>query len=225
MWSQSGKKKDLFEWLENPSMELDVLVGFDNASISTVVESRISKPVQVIEKKPVELPKRSPKSFSIKQVLEGKPSEVDTPNESVVIADEDHFDEGEEYTELEVEEYVLTQIDIEKYWQKFIDAHLSGKPRYSSMLTTYSPVLEGNNMIVTALESQLQVDMFNEIKNDLTVFLRSKLGCKTIELSTKIIESTSAVAKMYTTEDKLKFLSESNPNILDLKQQLHLDFD
>jgi len=151
--------------------------------------------------------------------------EVIIPKENAATTDDDHFDENDDFEEIETEELVLSQLDIEKFWQKFIDSHLAEKPRYASMLTSYSPILTDGNLVNVALESQLQADMFNEIKNDLAVFLRQKLGCKSINLSCEIIESDKTNAKMYTSEDKLKFLSQNNPNIVTLMKQLNLDFD
>lgn len=147
------------------------------------------------------------------------------PKESTVVADDDPFEESDEFAEIEAEDLVLTQLDVEKFWQKFIDTHLSNKPRYASMLTSYSPILTDGNLVKVVLESKLQADMFSEIKSDLTVFLRLKLGSKNIDLSCEVLENSTTNAKMYTAEDKLKFLSQNNPSILSLMQQLNLDFD
>ncbi|MDD2549220.1 MAG: hypothetical protein PHD00_03895 [Bacteroidales bacterium] len=205
-------------------MELDILLTPENEPTYTAVETQKPKPVPVAEKKPAQIPKTSHKSISIKQAIEGKTIEENTPTESVV-DDEEQLDKNDELAEVEMDDSTVNQQDIDKFWQKFIDIHLSEKPGYASMLTSYSPVLTANNLIKVVLESQLQADMFNEIKNDLSVFLRRKLGCKSIELSCKVMEDNSGSTKMYTSEDKLKFLSQQNPNILDLMKQLNLDFD
>ena len=205
-------------------MELDILLTPENEPTYTAVETQKPKPVQVAERKSVQIPQKSPKSISIKQAIEGKTIEEHTTTESVV-DDDEQPDKNDELAEVEMDDSTVNQQDVDKFWQKFIDIHLSEKPGYASMLTSYSPVLTANNLINVALESQLQADMFNEIKNDLSVFLRRKLGCKNITLSCNLIENNNTVAKMYTAEDKLKFLSQNNPNILTLMKQLNLDFD
>jgi hypothetical protein len=114
---------------------------------------------------------------------------------------------------------------LETQWQFFNQSHLADRPRYSSLMSNYQPILAENFTIIVELESQLQLDMFNEFKNELLLFLRKKLDNKTITLSLKthIVEETKG--KIYTVEDKFKYLSQLNPSIINLKKQLNLDFE
>lgn len=93
------------------------------------------------------------------------------------------------------------------------------------MLSNYSPLLESDQIISIEFESQLQVDLFNEIKNDLILFLRRTLDSKGLTINSIINVQENGKNKLYTVEDKFKFLSEQNPKIINLKQQLNLDFD
>lgn len=119
----------------------------------------------------------------------------------------------------------FTQIDVENNWNHFITDSLSTKPRYASLLSTYSPLLGENSTITVEFESQLQLDMFNEVKGELTTFLRKCLSNKSITIEPSIQEPDSTKNKLYTVEDKFKYLSELNPDLIKLKQQLNLDFD
>lgn len=93
------------------------------------------------------------------------------------------------------------------------------------MLSNYSPLLESDQIISIEFESQLQVDLFNDIKNDLILFLRRTLDSKGLTINSIINVQENGKNKLYTVEDKFKFLSEQNPKIINLKQQLNLDFD
>ena len=85
--------------------------------------------------------------------------------------------------------------------------------------------MENGNDIRVAFDSQLQEEMFNEIKNDLIVFLKKKLENNAISIETSIKAQENQKNKLYTVEDKFKYLSELNPQLIRLKQQLNLDFD
>ncbi|MDD3567861.1 MAG: hypothetical protein PHT92_05610 [Bacteroidales bacterium] len=178
------------------------------------------------------VPRATPKSISIKDALEGK--SVVTPSiketDSAQQLDEETGDEDEDvgFSSDSDEEVIFSQIDLERQWQQFIQTHLSEKPRFASLLTTYQPVLGSNFQVKVVFESQLQLDMFDDVKNDVIYFLRSKLGCKSITIEASFLnqsKGSSGNGNIYTPEDRFKFLSQKNPKLLDLKQQLNLDFD
>jgi DNA polymerase-3 subunit gamma/tau len=57
-------------------------------------------------------------------------------------------------------------------------------------------------------------------------FLRKELHNDLIELEEKIIEdSGNGAKKLYTTEDKYKYMSQKNPALEQLKQDFNLDFE
>lgn len=179
--------------------------------------------------KPAYVPRATPKSISIKDALEGKSvvtpfiKETDTPQQ----VDEETGDEDEDVDFSSDEEVIFSQIDLERQWQQFIQTHLSEKPRFASLLTNYQPVLGSNFQVKVVFESQLQLDMFADVKNDLIYFLRSKLGSKSITIEASFLNQSkgSGNGNIYTPEDRFKFLSQKNPKLLNLKQQLNLDFD
>jgi len=67
--------------------------------------------------------------------------------------------------------------------------------------------------------------LFNEIKNDLLLFIRKNLDNKALAFDVTVQVQENGKNKLYTVEDKFKFLSDKNPNLIKLKQQLNLDFD
>ncbi|MFO8022566.1 MAG: hypothetical protein R6U65_08875 [Perlabentimonas sp.] len=221
------KKNDIFQWLENPSQELLVLLG-DDIKTSPIVKTKPEEPAKKTPKQtvsePTEISRPRVKSFSIKDAIEGKvpqSNEQDSKmEESIADIDDDDSDDS-------VQDNLIpfTQVDLDNTCQKFIDSYLSDRPRYASLLITYQPIVENGNDIKVAFDSQLQEEMFNEIKNDLLVFLKKKLENNAISVETSIKAHENQKNKLYTVEDKFKYLSELNPQLIRLKQQLNLDFD
>lgn len=226
MWSKSRKKKNnLYEWLDHQSFELEVLVSEETKpqpAPPVVVRAESSRPaVQQV------IPKASPKSFSIKDAIEGKVQEPPKKIEVLpdVTSEEESLDDDSDVADLADGASIFTQLELEKQWQLFVQSYLSEKPRYASLMSTYQPLLNPDFQVKIVLESQLQCDMFTEIKNELTHFLRVKLNNKSIVLVLTIQAQDSTSSKIYTVEDKFKYLSQLNPKLINLKQQLSLDFD
>jgi hypothetical protein len=70
--------------------------------------------------------------------------------------------------------------------------------------------------------------MFQDIKSDVLQYLRDTLGDRQLtinEVATGNGDDTDASRpKLYTDEDKLKFLAQKNPLLLNFKQKFNLDF-
>lgn len=107
----------------------------------------------------------------------------------------------------------------------FTKSKLSEKQSYASILNSYHPVLSEDYVLVISFETSLQLELFKEIKHDLAVFLRSKLNNSLISISENVSEQDNSKAKVYTVDDKFRFLSQKNPALLKFKQQFNLDFD
>jgi DNA polymerase-3 subunit gamma/tau len=222
------KKNNLYQWLDSPDVELTIL---RDSAEDTPLSVKQPSP-KAVEKQPVtklvKIPKSSPKSISIKDALEGKTTPMPKQQAESSLPVDDEVDD--DIADLEVtadEDVIVNQVDLERRWLQFTQSHLAGKPRFASLLTTYQPILGSNLQVKVVFESQLQLDMFTEIQSELTHFLRLKLGSKSvvIEASFQSQPNGNGNGKMYTTEDKFKFLSQKNPKVLNLKQQLNLDFD
>jgi DNA polymerase-3 subunit gamma/tau len=190
--------------------------------VEKIVEQSVSKPP--VAKSPV-VPSAGPKSISIKDALAGKVQipikhEIEQPE-----IDESASDDFEEVDYLTDEDTPFSQVELDTQWQNYIQSNLADKPRSASLLANYSPLIGSNYRITLEVESQFQVDMFNEIKNDLLAFLKRKLENKSISLEVVEQSQDNGKNKIYTVEDKFKYLSQINPTMLKLKQQLGLDFD
>lgn len=221
------KKNSLYEWLDTPNQELSILANHESAvRLQPKVESPIEKHEVKPSPKPIITAKAGPKTISIKNALEGRTS---TPSQLNVASDKDVedelIDEDIDFDFPTDEPLPFTQIEVDTQWQQFILEFLSSKPRYASLLDNYQPIAGDNYVLSIEFESQLQIEMFTEIKNDLLLFLRKNFNNKTISIETIVQAQDSSKNKLYTVEDKFKYLSELNPTLIKLKQQLNLDFD
>jgi len=165
--------------------------------------------------------KVAPKSFSIKEAVNGT---TPSKQEEQKSADQDTLNDdssllsGDEEQILEISDENLTE-----NWLKFASRIKDSNPKQSSILQTYLPHLLANFQIGITLESQLQVDLFQEIKSDLLLFLRNQYKTKKIGIE-EIIEEQQIQSKPYTNDDKFKFMLQKNPALAKLKQNLNLDF-
>ncbi len=101
-------------------------------------------------------------------------------------------------------------------------------PRMYSTLSNLKPVFESEFRLIYTLNNTVQLDTFSrEIKNQLLAFLKNTLGNDQLEIDAILNEGNDIDSsnKLYTPEDKFKFMSEKNPVLNKLKQQFNLDFD
>jgi len=165
--------------------------------------------------------KIAPKSFSIKGAVNGEaPSKTEEQKsaDQEILNDDSALLSGEDEQIIEISDENLTE-----NWLKFADRIKDSNPKQSSILQTYLPHLLTNCQIGITLESQLQVDLFQEIKSDLLLFLRNQYKTKKIGIE-EIIEEQQTQSKPYTNDDKFKFMLQKNPALAKLKQNLNLDF-
>lgn len=207
------KKKD-------SSSEVDEFVSEPAVKVSTPikpVETSVSDTQVKSQIKSV-----APKSFSIKNSLNGKPQEKQPDNfevENITPIDDS----------LPIEEDVdaipdINEDNLKENWQIFTNRIQESNPNHSSILRSYQPKLINDFQIEITLETQLQVDLFLEIKSELVLFLRGQYKSKLINIVETIEAQQSQSIKPYTPEDKFKFMIQKNPSLIKLKQDLNLDF-
>ena len=74
------------------------------------------------------------------------------------------------------------------------------------------------------LLSPVQETMLNNVKTELTAFLREKLKNSSILVAGELKESEDK-KMMYTSRDKFEYLLEKNPALKEMKERLGLDPD
>lgn len=90
------------------------------------------------------------------------------------------------------------------------------------MLT--QPYVLRENLIVVDLLSPVHETMLNNIKSELTGFLREQLKNSSIQVTGQL-QTGEEKRVIYTNREKFDFLVEKNPMLRELKDRLGLDTD
>ena len=116
--------------------------------------------------------------------------------------------------------------DLHEHWLGYSESIKKDKPRLATTLKTQLPTLEDNFRVVVKMENANQQEDFKRyLKLDILNFLKNKLNNDKIVLDTILALVDDSDKKPYTDEEKFKFMSEKNPSLRTLKQQLGLDFE
>lgn len=133
--------------------------------------------------------------------------------------------EPDEKPETEIRENHFTSDQLQKAFSKFVDSIKAEKPRLYSTLNAQQPKIAGNNNIEITLSNRAQLDDFNKnLKQNMVNFFRNELENDNITVEL-IVSKHEEKNKLYTSEEKFKYLLEKNPALGKLKQQLDLDFE
>lgn len=149
-------------------------------------------------------------SLSIKNLTQSKDSEAkdDTVNEGVTFNQK--FD---------------TAV-LETVWQKLTKHFQEGKKEGDSIvysaLIKHKPTIE-HHVISLKVDNKSQAEEFSYRRTEIHDYLRKQLQNSKVELSITI-EREKKNKKAYTSEEKFNEMAKKNPNLIDLKKALDLDF-
>ena len=193
--------------------------------VSEVKEVPVEKPVAPVfreEKKPVakevreSKPGYEPKTTSIKDGLKGAFKSTRNNNEEAI---------SERKPEV-VQKKAFEFEDLLAKWEEFANSIKNEKPRLAITLRIQKPVLKEDFKVEVEMENANQEEDFTKyIKIDLLTFLKKELKNDMISIETTVSKIIEGSDKPYTQEEKFEFMSEKNPNLKVLKQQLGLDFE
>ncbi|AZQ62175.1 hypothetical protein EI427_07980 [Flammeovirga pectinis] len=123
----------------------------------------------------------------------------------------------------------FTLESAQKVWKSFADHYSSnGKSKFASILLDEATIsLDSQLNVIVDITNSIQNDHLAIVRSDLLRQLRSDLKNETIEISTRIVqlENSNEPKKMYSAQDKFKFLQDKYPALKTLRQKLGLDFD
>ena len=177
--------------------------------------------VPVEEKKPVtqvreSKPAYEPKTTSIKDGLKGAFKSTRNNNEEVISDRKPDV----------IQSDVFELDGLLAKWEEFADIIKSEKPRLAITLRMQKPVLKEDFKVEVEMENANQEEDFTKyIKLDLVTFLKKELKNDMISIETTVSKIIEGSDKPYTQEEKFEFMSEKNPNLKVMKQQLGLDFE
>jgi DNA polymerase-3 subunit gamma/tau len=149
--------------------------------------------------------KSSPRTPQLTSLLKGggKSDESASSNSEVVA--------NEPYTEEQLREV----------WSAFAEQRRKFQAEYQ-LLT--QPFKVENHLITVQLLSPLHETMLNNLRSDLTSFLRERLRNNSIQVTGELIAEEDKKL-IYTNREKFEFLAEKNPMLKELKDRLGLDTD
>lgn len=116
---------------------------------------------------------------------------------------------------------------LEKCWNAYAAQIREDKPRMAVTLKNVQPCITDSNTIGITLSNRSQLDDFNNtVKADLESFLRREMKNAGILIAADLIESTDPEQpRLYTNEEKFRYLSQKNPLLLSFRQKLNLELE
>lgn len=115
----------------------------------------------------------------------------------------------------------FSEEQVRDAWNVFAEQRKRFQAEYQMLSQSYR--LE-ENLIVVELLSPVHESMLNNIKSELTAFLREQLKNSTIQVTGQF--RTGEEKKIiYTNREKFDFLAGKNPMLRELKDRLGLDTD
>ncbi|MEW5846215.1 MAG: DNA polymerase III subunit gamma/tau [Bacteroidota bacterium] len=199
---------------DDSQVEDSANMGYDQSETPVTKPSTSAKAAQTPIKNPI-------RTTSIKNALSG------SSQKDVQKTEEPNPEVSQQNTQIEADSKALTLEETLQAWNNYAEQIQKEKPAHYSLMQVYKPILKENSNIVIQFEGQIQVELFNEIKKDLITYLKKSLGTLNVEISEEVVESIESNGKprLYTADEKFRFMVERNPALLRLKQQLNLDLD
>ena len=115
----------------------------------------------------------------------------------------------------------FTETQLREVWNIFVEQRKKFQAEYQMLSQPYK--LEGGVIIVELL-SPVHETMLNNIKSELTAFLREQLRNNSIQVTGEL-KSSEEKKIIYTNREKFDYLVEKNPMLRELKDRLGLDTD
>lgn len=233
---QSGEKKNDFNFVREDSygddeLEKIGLAGFGNKTgiqisvpVTKTPESKQNIPAEAIERATATATATAPQQ-PVKKVFVKSSGALS----GLVNADKNQSSQqkqevsaptvGAKFTE------PISQEALETYWTEYAEQlKAAGKITDHSAYTMNKPILSGENAVSFTVLNATAEERLAADKSNLMEFLRKKLRNNVFTLEI-ILTKEAGEAKIYTTQDKFKRLSELNPALNKLRQTFDLDLD
>lgn len=115
----------------------------------------------------------------------------------------------------------FTEAQLRQAWEAFAEQRKKFQAEYQMLSQPYQ--LQENTIVVELL-SPVHETMLNNIKGEVTAFLREQLRNNTIQVTGQL-HTGEAKKIIYTNREKFDYLVEKNPMLRELKDRLGLDTD
>jgi DNA polymerase-3 subunit gamma/tau len=163
------------------------------------------------------------KTISIKETLEASAQRSALPDDDHAENEDTCYTTTPGYNQAKSisENFLLICLDA------FSDQIRDSKPRTAVTLQSVKPVIHENHIIEISLNNQAQLeDFIANTKNDLEKFLQRELQNARIHIVATLTEtSDKQKVKLYTDEEKFRYLNQKNPLLGKFKQELNLELE
>lgn len=122
------------------------------------------------------------------------------------------------------QQVVLSAEQLDKHWQDYKQQLKEADKNTEVAILNQKYSLIEDNLIELQINSLLQEDILERFRVELLTYLRKNCDNPDIKLKTRMVQEVKE-KKLYTSQDKLNYLSEKNPHIQELQQRLGLDID
>jgi DNA polymerase-3 subunit gamma/tau len=165
----------------------------------------------------------SPHKFSIKDALIAAEKGIHTDMHEPVKETAENIAALTESDELKP----LSEEFLTRCWNSFATRIREDKPRMAVTLKSFQPKITDNCIIVVELNNRSQLEDFNNsTRSDLEKFLRHEMHNNKISIESNLIESTDIPqVKLYTNEEKFRYLNQKNPVLATFRQKLNLELE
>jgi len=119
----------------------------------------------------------------------------------------------------------FTDVQLVDAWQKFAASIREESTLLYSALSGHNPVLTESGSITIELENRVLETEFNRNKTELIGYLKNSLNNDNISIEATVSEQTVEVKKPYSDKEKFETMTEKNPLLKTLKDQLDLGLD
>ena len=152
------------------------------------------------------------------------PQQNTTPSKEEDIKKEDKTEEAADETSI-IEKIEFNKNNLLDLWSEFGKRYNKDEPRMLNIFSNYSPEINSDGQIELKLSNDSQIGALNEIKPQLRYYLNQRLHTDKIEFLFSLRDEEEKSDKLFTLQDKFDHLAKKNPNLLDMKKGLALDFD
>jgi len=159
-------------------------------------------------------------SVSIKDALKHIENPVSYNSDVNLSPDEINNDSGDEAL-------MISEEKLNQSWNRFTTQLRDDKPRMAITLKNVKPVVSADRKIYVEFNNTDQVEDFNRnIRAEMEKHLCNDLQIKTIIVEPVVMISENLHKnKLYTSEEKFRYLSEKNPVLNELRKKFNLELE
>ena len=113
---------------------------------------------------------------------------------------------------------------LQRVWKELTEERKPISMMHYSLLNRPVQANE-QHMILLRVDNPVQEDQFNDLRSEFLGELRRRTGYPRLNVTVELVERVEIGRKLYTSTDKMDYLMERYPMLVEMKQRLGLDVD